>query len=135
MTNSILTLDHEKAVWAQARELVEAEIDLLYVHLEDPQILRGRVEALGAAFADLRKVHEECISSAYDRGEIDGEHDARWTEAKAHETVAAVVAEWMPRIKLFCQRVEKHLGSWRPDESGEVHEIRKDVHEIPRGWV
>jgi len=142
MTNSILTEEHEDTEWMQAMKVIEERFeDLLKTRLGETHPLYDEVAGLERLFVQLGRVYDEGRECAFDRGLAVGRENAEGREAalaieqKAHETVAAVVAEWMPRIKLFCQRVEKHLGSWRPDESGDVHEIRKDLHEIPRGWV
>lgn len=133
MTN--ITQEHEDEVWEHTLLSAQDSVEALLATMGEEHALYARVSALHSELTRLDAAHTESIDSAYARGEDAGVFNARELEQKAHETIGGVVERWLPRVAEFCQRVERHLGAWHPDEPVAVHEIRKDVHEIPRGWV
>jgi hypothetical protein len=132
---SILTQEHEEEVWGRAIEEVEATIDALLDTMGEEHPLYDRVAGVKVVLNSLDGAHEQCMESSFDRGELAGQRDAIETERLAHEQVGAVVERWMPRVKQFCERVKVHLGPELLDEPVSVHDIRMDIHDIPRGWV
>jgi hypothetical protein len=132
---TILTQEHEEEVWGQAIEEVEAAIDSILDTMGEEHPLYDRVAGLKIHFNSIDKAHAQCMESSFEQGEAAGRRGAIETERLAHEQVGAVVERWMPRVKQFCERVKVHLGPELLDEPVSVHDIRMDIHDIPRGWV
>jgi hypothetical protein len=132
---SILTKEHEEEVWGQSIEQIEEAIDDILDGMGEEHPLYEHVLGLKVHLGPIDKAHEQCMESSFDRGSFAGKAAAVEMEREAHKQVSDVVSRWMPRVRQFCERVKTYLGPERLDESHAVHDLRNDIHDIPRGWV
>jgi uncharacterized protein YigA (DUF484 family) len=129
---SFITPRQAEEAWTAAQENVREEVAAMMEVAGENRALLLRVSSLSVVLASLTDVHKACMEMAREEG---AQQAREATEEKALQEVGEVVSRFRPRLQEFCKRVREYLGPESIEEPILVHEIRKDIQEIPRGWV